>query len=168
MRALIRSAVIIAVAASVSATAYAQTCSNESPVVAAVALYKHHYDFIHDGAGSPPLSESLRALVAANIQQNLKAGDVGAVDWDFWTDAQDGTASPDAKGALVNRSGEKVIVRLQYQFRLAPESHPRAKVSDVHLVRAASGCWLIDDLRHNGKSLRAILRRGTRATVEAK
>ena len=163
---LVRSALSVSVVAFASAAVHAQVCSNDSPLTAAAAFYKQRYDFIHDGAGSPPLTESLRTLVVANIGQNLNEGDVGAVDWDFWTDAQDGTSSPDAKASLVKQQGVKAVVRLQYQFRLAPESLPRAKAADVYLVRAGSGCWLVDDLRRNGKSLSAILRQGTRRTME--
>jgi hypothetical protein len=161
MRTLVRFILSVIVPAIASAPAYAQGCSDDS-AAAALALYKQRYDFIHDGAGSPPLTASLQTLVAANIEQNLKAGDVGAVDWDFWTDAQDGFSSPDAKAALISQHGAKAKVQLQYEFRMAPDSPPQVKVTDIHLVLSGSKCWLVEDLRHNGKSLSRLLQRGTR------
>lgn len=161
MRLVVRFVSSYIVATSTCVSAGAQVCIDDSPSAASVALYKQHYDFIHAGYESAPLSVPLRKLVAANIEQNLKEGDVGAVDWDFWTDAQDGESSPEVKAVLVNRRGAKALVRLQYYFRSAPRSQPHAKLAEVHLLQSGTGCWLVDDLRRNGKSLSSILQRGT-------
>lgn len=139
----------------------AQTCSSTSPTDAARSLYQEHYAFIHEGAGSPPLSPSLQQLVAANIEQNLSAGETGAIDWDFWTDAQDGEAAHAATATLVHERKPKAVVRLHYSFVPSPTEKPRTKITDVQLVRSSSGCWLVDDLLHNKQSLRRLLRLGT-------
>lgn len=141
-------------------TALAQGCTGASPVAVAIDLYTQRHDFIHAGAESPPLAESLRQLVAANVAQSLQTGEVGAIDWDFWTDAQDGASSPGARAVLVHQRGSRATVRLQYLFRLTPDAPPIAMTAEVKLVRSG-GCWLVDDLLRNGTSLRALLRRGT-------
>jgi len=145
------------------APCYARDCDKIAPASAATAFYAKHRDFVHSGAESPPLSKSLAKLVTANITQNLDAGDVGAIDWDFWTDAQDGEADRVAKVTSVQEERGRVIVRLSYRFLPSPTQKPVSKVTDIELVREPSGCWLVDDVLHNGQSARRLLEAGTSA-----
>ena len=143
-----------------------QTCSSVSPTDAARAFYQKHYGFIYEGAGSPPLSPQLRRLIAANIKQSIDAGEIGAIDWDFWTDAQDGQASHTAKAFLIRKHKSKAVVRLRYSFLLSPDAQPQPEITDVYLLRNASGCWLVDDLVHDTKSLRRLLEQGAKESAQ--
>lgn len=139
---------------------YARECAKGAPTAAATSFYAKHRDFIHEGAESPPLSNSLAKLVAANIIQNLDAGDVGAIDWNFWADAQDGDVEGVAKALSSREEPGGVIVRLSYRFFLSPSEKPVLKVSDVVLARTGDGCLLVDDVLHNGRSVRKLLEVG--------
>jgi len=150
----------------VRALAEPLNCGSQSPTEVAVGLYQDHRNFIHSGSMQAPLSASLQSLVMANFSQNLQAGDVGAIDWDFWTDAQDGDVSQQVRASLVSRRRDAAIVRLRYHFVHLPESKPQAKFTDVHLQRSSTGCWLADDLVHNQISLSALLRRGIKKAGE--
>lgn len=142
---------------SCSLLAHAQPCPTNDPVTVASNLYRQDHAFIHNGAASPPLSPSLQRLVASNLNRNLEHGEVGPIDWDFWTNAQDGEASADVAAALVSARGRQALVRLTYQHRRGPGEAPADKATDVSLVKGASGCWLIDNLVHNGQDLRKLL-----------
>ena len=152
-----RLTVLIAVGASALMSCYASECAKSVPTATAESFYEKHRDFIHQGAKSPPLSPSLAKLVAANITQNLDAGDAGAIDWNFWVDAQDGDVEGVAKAISSREEHDRVIVRLSYLFFLSPANKPTPKVSDVVLTRAGNGCWLVDDVLHDGRSVRKLL-----------
>lgn len=140
---------------------HARECAKGTPAAAASSFYEKHRDFIHQGAKSPPLSDALAKLVAANITQNLDAGDVGAIDWNFWADAQDGDVGSTAKALSTREDRDRVIVRLSYPFFLDPSEKPVPKLSELVLTRGANGCWLVDDVLHNGRSVRKLLEMGT-------
>lgn len=156
------SSIFFAVATAVGPmSCYAVGCVTGEPASVATAFYATSREFIHDGVGSPPLSSSLAKLVKANFTQNLETGDVGAIDWNFWTDAQDGEAAPVAKVISVRDKRGRKLVRLSYKFFPAPAAKPVSKHSDIVLVQEPGGCWLVDDVRHNGRSVSRLLAAGT-------
>lgn len=142
---------------------YAHECAKVAPTSAATTFYAKHRDFVYSKTESPPLSKSLAKLVAANVTQNIDTGDVGAIDWDFWTDAQDGEADRVAKVTSEREEDGRVIVRLSYRLLPSPTQKPVPKVTDIVLVRELGGCWLVDDVLHNGQSVRQLLDAGTSA-----
>ena len=154
-------AIATALWTSVLAPCFARECAKGDPAAAAVSFYEKHRDFIHQGAKSPPLSASLAKLVAANITQNLDGGDVGAIDWNFWADAQDGDVGATAKAISTREERGRVMVRLSYQFFFNPSDKPVPKESEVALTRGANGCWLVEDVLHNSRSVRKLLEIGT-------
>lgn len=153
-------AILAVISASAIVPCHGRECAKGASTTAAVSFYAKHRDFIHEGAKSPPLSNSLAKLVTENITQNLDAGDVGAIDWNFWADAQDGDVEGVAKALSSREERGRVIVRLSYGFFLSPSAKPVSKTSDVVLARTGDGCWLVDDVLHNGRSVRKLLRAG--------
>jgi hypothetical protein len=107
-------------------------------------------------------------LVGANITQNIEAGELGAIDWDFWTDAQEGEAAEFAEIKSVRDERRRNLVQISYQFYPSPAAKPVPKQSDLILVRDLDGCWLVDDIVHNGSSASRLLEAGTSSRVSGK
>ena len=135
---------------------HAQPCAL-TPSEAALKLYKHHRDFVHNGATGQLFSVALSSVVNRSVRLAQQAGEVGPIDYDFWTDAQDGDASPEAEATLSAKSPGTTYVLLSYWFRLGPNYRPVPKTAVVELSQAASGCWQVEDLHREQRSVRSIL-----------
>jgi hypothetical protein len=129
-----------------------------SPSTAARALYEAHADFIFSGSLSPPLSEALSQAVRENLDEQRRTGESGVIDWNYWTNAQDGEQSQTARVVSVKATGRIAHVLLEYKFYPSPNQKPEAKRSTVRLSRTAEGCWLVEDLQHGKKSVMSYLR----------
>ena len=135
----------------------AEPCER-TPSSAARALYEDHQEFILSGAPSPPLSETFARAVKSNLDEQTRTGDSGLIDWNYWTDAQDGEQSKNAEVAAVKVNGRQAQVTLKYKFYLSPTERPKTKRAIVKLSRTAKGCWLIEDLQNGSKSVMSYLR----------
>lgn len=121
---------------------------------AAVMLYEKHRDFLFVPNPDAPLTDSFAKLVARNTQNQ---GEVGPIDWDFWTNAQDGDASPEAKAIRTERAGKSSTVVLQYTFTLDPSVRATPIQTRVLVEERSRDCWVVNDLVHQGKSARSLL-----------
>ena len=153
----LRAVVVAAAQLSCAASAIAQHCATPTSVGAATSFYRLNYSFIHSGAESPPLTPSLRELVGKNIEENLAKGNVGPIDWDFWTDSQDSEPEPEVSAELIGEFRLEAVVRLRYGYKSSPTERRSDKVTDVHLIKSPAGCWLVDNLVHNKQDLRELL-----------
>ena len=147
---------LILVALTVAQAAGAQSCF-KAPSAAALNLYNEHQQFIFEGGSSPPLSAKFAAIVNDNIQEEARTGDVGAIDWDYWTGAQDGKPSPNASVASVSVHGGSARVLLKYQFFPSPGMRSIAKTALVTVSRDVAGCWLVEDVARGKTSVRSLL-----------
>lgn len=147
---------LIFVALTMAQAAGAQSCF-KTPSAAALNLYNEHQQFIFNGGSSPPLSANFAAIVNDNIQEEKRTGDAGAIDWDYWTDAQDGNPSPKASVASASVRGRSARVLLRYQFLPAPGMPPIAKTALVTVSRDSAGCWLVEDVARGKTSVRSLL-----------
>ena len=127
------------------------------PGMSALVFYEVHQDFIHPGADSPPLTEELALAVRSNIKSALDKGEVGAIDWNFWTSAQDGNQSKTARVRRVSLSGSRAEVVLAYEFDLGGTSRPRELTASVRLVKAGGKCWLVADLVRGQQNVARLL-----------
>jgi hypothetical protein len=134
----------------------AQPCAL-TPSEASLKLYKHHRDFVHNGANGELFSDTLSSVVNSAVRHAQQAGEVGPIDYDFWTDAQDGDASPDAKATLSANARGTTYVLLSYWFRLGPSYRPEPKTALVELSQTTNGCWQVEDLHRQQRSVRSIL-----------
>ena len=129
-----------------------------SPSTAARVLYEAHVDFLFSGASSPPLSEAFAQAVQANLDKQSRTGDSGLIDWNYWTNAQDGEQSETATVVSVKTSARQAQVVLEYKFYPSPNKKHLAKRSTVKLSRTPEGCWLVEDVQNGKKSVMSHLR----------
>jgi hypothetical protein len=134
----------------------AQPCAL-TPSEASLKLYKHHRDFVHNGANGQLFNHALSSVVNAAVKYSQDAGEVGPIDYDFWTDVQDGDASPEAEATLRANARGTTYVLLSYWFRLGPSYQPVPKTALVELTQTTSGCWQVEDLHREQRSLRSVL-----------
>ena len=134
----------------------AQPCAL-TPSEASLKLYKHHRDFVHNGASGQLFSDALSSVVNSAVKYSQEEGEVGPIDYDFWTDAQDGDASPEAEATLRANARGTTYVLLSYWFRLGPSYRPVPKTALVELTQTAGGCWQVEDLHREQRSLRSVL-----------
>ncbi|MDC8771716.1 hypothetical protein [Roseateles albus] len=130
-----------------------------SPSSSALALYEKHQDFIFTGAPSPPLGEALANAVEANLAEQRRTGSSGFIDWNYWTDAQDGEQSRSAKVTFAKVKGAQAQVRISYYFLLGPGEKQMLKQAVVQLSRTHHGCWLVEDVLRGQRSVMSYLER---------
>jgi hypothetical protein len=164
---LLRTFLAFAMAAIVWPVSAASLCA-QSESEAATMLYRKYRDFVFSGAPQPLFEAKLSGLVQATIKQTQERNDVGPIDWDFWTDAQDGEATSYMKIQSVQKKREDSVVEIRYAFLLSPTAVPTPKVAFVHLARNPSGCWQVIDLVRNNKSVRSILAKSLAETAARK
>jgi hypothetical protein len=138
--------------------AFAGDLCVRSPGAAALALYDEHRDFIFSGGSSPPLSETLAQAVRANLDEQRRTGDSGLIDWNYWTNAQDGEQSKTAKVVSVKATARQAQVILEYKFYPSPQELRQVKRSTIKLSRTREGCWLVEDIQNGKKSVMSYLR----------
>ncbi len=109
-------------------------------------------------AGPPVKLEAFAQAVRANLDEQKRTGDSGLIDWNYWTNAQDGEQSKTAKVVSVKATGRQAQVLLEYKFYPSPQEKPEAKRSTVKLSRNPDGCWLVEDLQNGTKSVMSYLR----------
>jgi hypothetical protein len=135
----------------------------ESPRAAAGLLYEQHASFVHTGAPNSLLSPRLATVVEANLTRIRERGEVGAIDWNYWTDAQDGEQSKTARMQVVKVSAARATVRLRYQFYLTTYANPEPKSALVSLTKSNLGCWQVDDVARGKTSVLLLLQPQTSA-----
>jgi hypothetical protein len=123
-----------------------------------LALYKNYQAFIFSDASSPPLSQELARAINASLAEQLRTGDVGSIDWNYWTDAQDGEQSRKAKIASAVVERERAQVKLAYLFFPSPDRKPLSKHALISLSRTSQGCWVIEDVLRGDRSILTYLR----------
>lgn len=136
--------------------ASAVECANKEPAEVAQSFFRSHYLFLSEKEPADSLSTTLAKLVARELACR-EQGQVCAVDWDFWTSAQDGDVEGAAKSRLVLQRRDLAKVNLRYSFRPTPDSKATSLRAGVLLVRESDGCWRIDDIHRDGKSLKRLL-----------
>jgi hypothetical protein len=122
-------------------------------------LYESHKEFIFSEASSPPLSQALAQAVNENLAEQLRTGDLGSVDSNYWTDAQDGEQSMYAKIVSFVGSGARAKVTLAYKFLPSPTEKPLPKQAVISLSRTSKGCWVVEDVRRGNRSVMTYLKR---------
>ena len=89
---------------------------------------------------------------------NDERGESGLIDWNYWTNAQDGEQSKTAHIASVKVSGSRSQVVLEYKFYPSPGEPHELKRSTATLYQTSGGCWLVEDLQNGEKSVTSLLR----------
>jgi hypothetical protein len=123
----------------------------------ALAFYEKHQDFIFTGASSPPLSEALAKAGGENLAEQRRTGDSGLIDWNYWTDAQDGEQSRSANLAFAKVKGTQAQVHISYYFLFGPGDKQVLKRAVVRLSRTRQGCWLVEDVQRGQRSVMSYL-----------
>jgi hypothetical protein len=120
-------------------------------------FYEKYQDFLFSGISSPLLSQPLASSIAASLREQIKNRDTGPIDWNYWTDDQDGAQSPRARVTSVVTKGNHAEVMLAYQFYPSPTQEPVPKHSVIMLSRTMQGCWLVEDILHGKRSVTSYL-----------
>ncbi len=134
------------------------SCGKSRPQSSAAELYRKHRGFQKD----PPknlLSRSLYRLTKTDVDSSSARGEVGAVDWDFWSSAQDGETSENVSVSSTKVQGSRATTRLKYTFQAVPHAKPKEMVARIVLIREADGCWRVDDVVRDRRSFKALLLR---------
>lgn len=123
-------------------------CVSQDPTVVARWLYEKAPGFSHNPAsGGDHLAIALRKLIERD-QKLCPKGDVCAIDWDPWTDAQDGEIVGPVAFSVAERTTTTAVVRMQYRF--LNSSNPLDATDEVNTLRfelqKKTGCWGLIDL----------------------
>ncbi len=87
-------------------------------------------------------------------------GEVCAINWDFWSSAQDGEVDRRTLRVSVLATSDTVAsVRLTYVFSLGPGYKAKTLSARVALRRESAGCWVVDDILRDRGSFKALLKR---------
>jgi hypothetical protein len=116
------------------------------PVVAAKAFYSNHPDFHYtDPSGIRDLITP-RFFKALKSESAVPKGELGAIDADPWTDAQDGDIHPPITFTCVSNSGKAAKVEMRYIFFL-DKNHSWPQTVILKLEKDPNSTkWLISDL----------------------
>ena len=132
------------------------------PAIAAKHLFSSHYGFYYKDPNR------CRALLTPRLYHALKrhydafesTRQIGALDCDPWTNAQDGEISNPYTFTTLNARDSEAVVRFKYTFALGPET-PLVQSVLMKFQRPAAGQgWLLSDLiMPNNESLVELLER---------
>ena len=133
-----------------SASLLAEVTSD--PVTAAQEFYRNHKNFHYTDPAE------IRALITPRFYKALKSeyavpkGELGAIEADPWTDAQDGEIHPPVTFTCISNSGNKARVKMSYIFFLDKNrSWPQSVILKLQKAPTSTK-WLVSDLTtpHNG------------------
>jgi hypothetical protein len=133
---------------------------SSDPCVAAEHFFKSHYDFYYE---DPSRCEALltpRLFRALKQQYDSfeRTRQIGALDCDPWTSAQDGEISQPCRFTTLKVRESEAVVRFQHMFVLGPESRTAQSVLMTFQRPSAGAAWQVSDLiMANGGSLVALL-----------
>lgn len=132
------------------------------PIAAANDFFTSHYDFYYE---DPARS---KAVLAPRLFRILKhqydaiesTGQIGALDCDPWTNAQDGEIVQPYHFTTLESGEAEAVVRLNYTFDFGPKSR-RAQSVVLKLQRSSPRArWQVSDfIMPNNESLVALLER---------
>lgn len=127
----------------------ANDCSIPSAVDFAKSFYLEHYYFFAE-----PDPKSLDQLytegfkkVVSNHAECVRDNGFCNIDYDPWTNAQDGDIEGDIDYSIERAGSDSLFVNLSYMFRVHP-SHPASRQSVSLALHKESYplCWKIDDM----------------------
>jgi hypothetical protein len=130
------------------------------PCVAAKNFFQSHYGFYHEDPTGFEAALTPRLFQALKMQYDAfeKTRQIGALDCDPWTNAQDGEILPPYRFTTLSAPGSEAAVRFQYSFALGPKRRiPKSVV--LKFQRSSSGAvWQVSDLiMPNNSSLVSLL-----------
>jgi uncharacterized protein YcfL len=149
---------VVSVALLLCSRAFAEDSCSATPKKAALDLYEKHQEFVFSEASSPPLSQALARAVNESLAEQRRTGDMGPIDWNYWTDAQDGEQSRSAKVVSITGKGASATVTLAYQFLPSPTEKPVPKRAVISVSRTSPGCWVVNDVRRGKRSVMSYLK----------
>lgn len=136
----------IAILALLPALAAAQTPPCATPLQVAEQLYQAR-DFYWrpqklDGLLTPAFAQAIKAELACAEREG-----VCRLDYDPWTNAQDGDIKGKPRFTLVSGGSQATVLemRVDYRFALGDED-PTSKEVKIELRRRGNGCWAVSDL----------------------
>ena len=139
-----------------------QTALQPDPSAAAKRFFTSHYDFYYE---DPSLR---RALLMPRFFRALKheydscttTGQVGALDCDPWTNAQDGNVSEPFVFTTIKSQNSEATVRFDYTFTLGPKiARPQFVLLKFQSVSPDANWNLADFITPNHESLIDLLER---------
>jgi hypothetical protein len=128
-------------------------CESKDPSNLALELFRSHYLFLSEQAPASIFSRELSGLVSRELICRDQ-GQVCAIDWDFWTGAQDGQVVSGAKAKMLSTTSSTAKIELQYAFKLDKTSKAQQLRAELAFIRDVNGCWEVDDIIRKGVSLR--------------
>jgi hypothetical protein len=139
--------------------ACAAECLGPTPTDAAIAVFTRHREFVFDAPDATLLSPRLFAALGAEAAcRKSSPGEVCTLDWDPWTDAQDGDITGDPEVVVMGRTASSSRVLVRFDFRLDEGAQPQRRSALLTFERAASGdCWLLADLHSKRAGLLQVL-----------
>lgn len=126
------------------------------PCIAARTIFSAHYNFY---CSDPNLIKTLvtpRVFFALkhNYETCIIQKDIGILDYDPWTDAQDGDISEPFKFATIQKDNSNAVVRFNYTFKLdSKSSRPQSIIIKFHRSPSSFGWLMSDFLMPNNESL---------------
>jgi hypothetical protein len=136
---------IISLLAIISSNSYA-ACLGSDPITAAKVFYKKHQDFYYAKPSKNQGFLSTRLQQALASEYRCKDGVICALDFDPWTDAQDGDIGDPKSFKLISNSHNKAEVLMSYQFVL-DQSRIEPKSLKIMLeLQNQERCWVVSDL----------------------
>jgi len=136
-------------------------CLGPSAIQAARSIFEDHRDFVF-GSMVP---DFLTPPLAAALEANLSCRDLGescAIDWDPWTDAQDGEIGGPVAYAVNHLDSKTARISVTFSFPgdLRPGERAERRTVVLQFQRDVSRkCWLLADLISKGTDLRVVLSR---------
>ncbi len=110
-------------------------------------FYRQDYSFSFKDPSNlyTPFTDNFKSLLVAEFKCKSK-GDSCRIDWDPWTDAQDGDIVGQPIIKLISENETDASVRVFLKFKFDPLKKPRSISAIVLLKRSnRESCWKVDD-----------------------
>ncbi len=133
---------VVAILAFLPALAVAQAPPCATPLQVAERLYQAR-DFYRrpqklDGLLTPPFAHAVEAGLGCTKRKG-----VCSLDYDPWTDAQDGAIEGAPRFTLVSGGSLATVLEVRMDYRLTLGG---ARSVKIELQRRGNGCWAVSDL----------------------